>query len=59
VLKITDGVLRHLAVRRPKPGPAPTAQPPSADREPEYAAEPAFSESGARLQPGSGEPEEE
>ena len=38
VLKITDGVLRHLAVRRPKPGPVPTSPPPSADREPEYAA---------------------
>ena len=37
VLKITDGVLRHLAVRRPKPGPVPTAPPPTADREPEYA----------------------
>ena len=43
VLKITDGVMRHLAVKRPKPGPSLTA-PPSADREPEYA-EPAF-ESG-------------
>jgi small subunit ribosomal protein S6 len=39
VLKITDGVMRHLAVRRPKPGSAPTsAPPPDADREPEYAA---------------------
>jgi len=37
VLKITDGVLRHLAVRRPKPGPVPTAPPPAAGREPEYA----------------------
>ena len=44
VLKITDGVMRHLAVRRPKPGTAPNAAPPSTDREPEYA-EPAF-ESG-------------
>jgi len=44
VLKITDGVMRHLAVKRPKPGSSPTAPPPSADREPEYA-EPAF-ESG-------------
>jgi small subunit ribosomal protein S6 len=37
VLKITDGVLRHLAVRRPKPGTTPSGPPPSADREPEYA----------------------
>ena len=44
VLKITDGVMRHLAVKRPKPGATPTGPPPSADREPEYA-EPAF-ESG-------------
>jgi small subunit ribosomal protein S6 len=37
VLKITDGVMRHMAVRRPKPSraPAPTR---STDREPEYAA---------------------
>jgi small subunit ribosomal protein S6 len=54
VLKITDGVMRHLAVRRPKPSATPTGPPPSADREPEYA-EP-FVESGARLEPGSGEP---
>jgi small subunit ribosomal protein S6 len=44
VLKITEGVIRHLAVKRPKPGPTPTAAPPSDDREPEYP-EPAF-ESG-------------
>jgi small subunit ribosomal protein S6 len=60
VLKITDGVIRHLAVRRPKPGATPSAPPPSTDREPEYA-EPDFeqagavSSSGARLQSGSGE----
>jgi small subunit ribosomal protein S6 len=53
VLKITDGVMRHLAVRRPKPGATPTGPPPSADREPEYA-EP-FVESGAGLEPGSGD----
>ena len=53
VLKITDGVLRHLAVRRPKRGATPAGPRPSADREPEYA-EP-FAESGARLQPGSGD----
>jgi small subunit ribosomal protein S6 len=56
VLKITDGVMRHMAVRRPKPGRAPAPSRPSdADREPEYAA-PASdsSSSGARLQPGSG-----
>jgi small subunit ribosomal protein S6 len=56
VLKITDGVMRHLAVRRPKPGATPTPTPTSSDREPEYA-ERDFAESGARLQPGSGEPE--
>ena len=56
VLKITDGVLRHLAVKRPKPGPTPSGPPPSADREHEYA-EP-FAESGAALQPGPGEPTE-
>jgi small subunit ribosomal protein S6 len=58
VLKITDGVIRHMAVRRPKPGRAPApSRPTDADREPEYAA-PASdsreSSSGARLQPGSG-----
>ena len=37
VLKITDGVLRHLAVKRPKPGATPSGRPPSDDREPEYA----------------------
>jgi small subunit ribosomal protein S6 len=45
VLKITDGVMRHLAVRRPKPGATPTGPPPSADREAEYA-EPDFEQSG-------------
>jgi len=53
VLKITDGVLRHLAVKRPKPGATPSGPPPSSDREPEYAGQ--FEESGARLQPGSGD----
>jgi small subunit ribosomal protein S6 len=39
ILKITDGVMRHLAVRRPKPGRTTTAATPSrdTDREPEYA----------------------
>jgi small subunit ribosomal protein S6 len=37
VLKITDGVLRHLAVKRSKPGATPSGPPPSDDREPEYA----------------------
>ena len=46
VLKITDGVMRHLAVKRPKPGATPTPTPSSSDREPEYA-EPTFTESGA------------
>ena len=45
VLKITDGVLRHLAVKRPKPGATPTGPPPSIDREPEYA-EHAFESEG-------------
>jgi len=45
VLKITDGVLRHLAVKRPKPGATPSGPPPSIDREPEYA-EPAFDTRG-------------
>ena len=57
VLKITDGVMRHLAVKRPKRGAAaPPTPSPSSDREPEYA-EPDFEQSGARLQSGSGEPE--
>ncbi len=57
VLKITDGVMRHIAVRRPKPGPAPSPPRPGADREPEYA-EPALEHSsGATLQPGTGEQE--
>jgi small subunit ribosomal protein S6 len=68
VLKITDGVMRHLAVRRPKAGAGPTAPPPSADREPEYAepgleqseatvspADATVSSAGAGLEPGSGE----
>jgi small subunit ribosomal protein S6 len=55
VLKITDGVIRHLAVRRPKSAAALSAPPPSADREPEYA-EPDFVESGAG-HPGAGEPQ--
>ena len=61
VLKITDGVMRHLAVRQPKPGATTTAPPPSADREPEYAGpdfEPSGatdSSSGAGLQADSGE----
>ena len=39
ILKITDGVMRHLAVRRPKPGrTTPAAPPRESDREPEYAA---------------------
>ena len=56
VLKITDGVLRHMAVKRPKPGPTPSGPPPSADREQEYAQP--FAESGAGLPPGPGEPTE-
>lgn len=45
VLKITDGVIRHLAVRRPKPGATRSASTvDGAGREPEYAG-PAF-ESG-------------
>jgi small subunit ribosomal protein S6 len=38
ILKITDGVMRHLAVRRPKPGRSTTAASPRDTREPEYAA---------------------
>jgi len=53
VLKITDGVLRHLAVRRPKRGATPSGPPRSADREPEYAE--TLAESGAGPEPGSGE----
>ena len=49
VLKITDGVLRHLAVRRPKPGATPSGSPKSADREPEYAE--TFAETGAGTEP--------
>ena len=52
VLKITDGVMRHLAVRRPKPGAAPTAPPPSADREPEYA-EPDLEQSEDMVSPAA------
>ena len=57
VLKITDGVMRHMAVKRPKPGNAPAMPTPSSDREPEYA-EPDFEQTGARPEPDSGEPEE-
>ena len=32
VLKITDGVLRHMAVKRPKPGPTPSGPPPRRPR---------------------------
>jgi len=46
VLKITDGVLRHLAVKRTKPGATPSGPPPSDDREPEYAGQPAFDSEG-------------
>ena len=46
VLKITDGVLRHLAVRRPKPGATSSGHPRSSDREPEYAGQPAFDSEG-------------
>ena len=70
VLKITDGVMRHLAVRRPKPGARASGPPPSADREPEYP-EPDFEQSRATVSsadasvetgvaeqaPDSGEPE--
>jgi small subunit ribosomal protein S6 len=41
ILKITDGVMRHLAVRRPKPGrttSAASGAPRDTDREHEYAA---------------------
>jgi small subunit ribosomal protein S6 len=40
ILRITDGVMRHLAVRRPRPGRTTSAAGPprDADREPEYAA---------------------
>ena len=69
ILKITDGVMRHLAVRRPKPGRTTTAtsapprdtQPSDTDREPEYAAPTpenssgaTGNSSGARLQSGFG-----
>ena len=53
VLKITDGVMRHLAVRRPKPGATPSGPPPSSDREPEYAE--TLAESGAGPEPGAAE----
>jgi small subunit ribosomal protein S6 len=46
ILKITDGVMRHLAVRRPKKGPAPSPPRRDADREPEYAARSSGSSSG-------------
>jgi small subunit ribosomal protein S6 len=45
VLRITDGVMRHIAVKRPKPGATPTGAPPADDREPEYA-EPEFETEG-------------
>jgi small subunit ribosomal protein S6 len=45
ILKITDGVMRHLATRRVesaqgpgRPGPEPVLEAPSVDRTPEYAA---------------------
>jgi small subunit ribosomal protein S6 len=57
VLKITDGVMRHLAVRRPKPGATPAGPPPSADREPEYAA-PGFEQSEATVSPAAGADQE-
>ena len=50
VLKITEGVMRHLAVRRPKPGATPTGPPPSADRAPGYA-EPGFEQPEATVSP--------
>jgi small subunit ribosomal protein S6 len=53
VLKITDGVLRHLAVRRPKPGATQSEPPPSADREPEYAE--TLAESGGGPESDAGE----
>jgi small subunit ribosomal protein S6 len=53
VLKITDGVLRHLAVRRPKPGATQSGPPPSADREPEYAE--TLAESGGGPESDAGE----
>jgi small subunit ribosomal protein S6 len=58
VLKITDGVIRHMAVRRPKPGNAPHALSTAdgSDRVDEYA-EPDFEQTGARPEPDSGEPE--
>jgi small subunit ribosomal protein S6 len=45
VLKITDGVLRHLAVKRPKPGATSPGPSPSTGREQEYP-EPAFDTRG-------------
>jgi small subunit ribosomal protein S6 len=51
VLKITDGVLRHLAVRRPKAGATSPGPPASTDREPEYAE--TFAESGAGPEPNA------
>ena len=53
VLKITDGVLRHLAVKRLKPGATPSGPLPSSDREPEYAE--TLAESGAGPEPGAAE----
>ena len=45
VLRITDGVIRHIAVKRPKPGATPTGAPPADDREQEYS-EPEFETEG-------------
>jgi small subunit ribosomal protein S6 len=62
VLKITDGVMRHLAVRRPKPGPTrSTPAVESTNREPEYPEpgleqpEATVSSADASLEPGLGE----
>ncbi|MEP6909851.1 MAG: 30S ribosomal protein S6 [Actinomycetota bacterium] len=37
VLKITDGVMRHMAVKRPKPGKTAPLPPQNTDREQQYA----------------------
>jgi len=58
VLKITDGVMRHLAVKRTKAGPARSASNvDGTEREHEYA-EPDFEQTGARPEPDSGESEQ-
>jgi small subunit ribosomal protein S6 len=57
VLKITDGVMRHLAVRRPKPGSTPPLPQQGPDPVHEYA-EPDFEQPGAEPQPDAAEPEE-